>query len=394
MREHEEGDPQRTQRRSAPLIVPLKERRRLGSGISLQVDVASVLADAADDVISPHFKGESGYLHEHFSVIETLGYGSLSFVHKAKRKEDGRIVALKSTKTDDLEIIRIAEQEYEMLRDIAHPNIVRAIDFFSVVDRTVLVLDFFDSLSLARAVRLAPGRCFPEDNARTLFLQLMKAIDFLHQRRIVHRDVKGENVLVSRSLGDLKLTDFNTARRLAEGGALTMTGTQEYSPPEVLLGESPSESSDVWSAGLCLYLMLAGHLPRYMHTYRSVQEFGEVVASKNVVLAGLRWEGISGECKETLRACLTISRNLRPAAMSVLTEFKWLHEDPPPVRRQSGSVQCLVEFQNSLLASEDSSEGGSEVFLNSQHGSLEPRKRGKRARSLPSPTQRPSTKNL
>jgi len=119
---------------------------------------------------------------------------------------------------------------------------------------------------------------YTELEAAKCFMQIMDAIQYLHSQGIVHRDIKAQNLLVSASLDDLRVIDFNTARRLEEGGSLTMTGTHEWSAPEVLLGSSPSDCSDIWGTGLCLYFMLQGKLPYRMCAYSSADCFAQAVA--------------------------------------------------------------------------------------------------------------------
>jgi len=78
--------------------------------------------------------------------------------------------------------------------------------------------------------------------------------------KIVHRDIKPENILVDSNY-QIKLIDFNVSRKFNFGRLLTVTGTPEYNAPEIINGEEYSEKVDVWSAGLCLYQMVAGTLP-------------------------------------------------------------------------------------------------------------------------------------
>merc|ERR1711920_616925 len=160
---------------------------------------------------------------------------------------------------DDEEFFLTARKEYDLLRTIQHSNIIRALDFFVYPMGAVLVLEFFEGRSLEDTVRKSPKKHLTENQARPLFLKLMSAVAHLHAHNIIHRDVKAENILVSPALDSIRLLDFNTATATA-AGALTMTGTIDYLPPEVLLGDSPSQTSDIWSAGLCLHLMLIGTL--------------------------------------------------------------------------------------------------------------------------------------
>ena len=152
----------------------------------------------------------------------------------------------------------------------------------------------------------------------------------------MHRDVKADNILVSYDLMDLHLLDFNTARSLTEGGSLTMTGTIDYSAPEVLNGESPSERHDVWGAGLCLHWMLLGRLPRSASGFPSLSDFEEAVRTNPVKCDGIEWTETSEDCKNIIRLCLSISMQDRPAPM-VLLCLPWLQEeeDPPKMPRQS-----------------------------------------------------------
>jgi len=132
----------------------------------------------------------------------------------------------------------------------------------------------------------------------------------------IHRDVKAANVLVSEQC-KLKLIDFNTACRLADGGALTMTGTYEYAAPEVLRGESPSASNDVWGAGLCSYLMLAGRLPRRADQYVSLKDFAGA-AGKPVELTGTHWGDLSQDCRDAVASALAVEEFTRVTAASFL----------------------------------------------------------------------------
>lgn len=260
-----------------------------------------------------------------FDMLEELGRGSTGVVRRARKKADGKEVALKIMCKADTEFQTVVRREYAVLLGIKHPHIIQAVDVFEAERTTVLVLEFFAGQSLQQAVRQAPDRRLAEEAAKELFKMLLQAVDYLHQRRIVHRDIKADNVLVAHDLTNLKLADFNTARQLTEGGALTMTGTRQYMAPETLMGEPPSESNDVWSAGLCLYLMLSGRLPQRQESFASLSEFSSAVAAHPVPLSGEHWSDITGACKDLLRVCLNPNKALRSAPM-VLLEHHWFKD--------------------------------------------------------------------
>jgi serine/threonine protein kinase len=274
-------------------------------------------------------------LSDFYNIQEVLGQGTTGVVYRGIHIVSGRQVALKTVRTDDVEMLRIAKAEFELISAIRHPKIIQALDFFVATGRIVMVLEFFDGTSLARAIYDLPGRRATEAVAHGVFVPLLQAISYLHARRIVHRDVKGDNVLVSSNFEDLRLVDFNTAKRLAEGGSLTITGTRLYAAPEVLLGDSPSEGSDVWALGLCLHLMLAGKLPVHPRSDGAdYNEFVSQVTTKPVSFIGRKWRGVSDRCKATLGRCLEVKKDLRPASLMLL-EDDWVLNGPGKVQKQN-----------------------------------------------------------
>jgi serine/threonine protein kinase len=281
--------------------------------------------------VDPFLHNHSSRLSEDYDGFVKLGEGSCGVVYKVRSRRDNTEVALKIMRMDDEERFSIARKEYDLLKQVSHPNIIRALDFFTYSMGAVLALDYFDGKKLTRAVREAPGRCLPESVARHLAAQLVGAISHLHLHDIIHRDVKAENILVSRDLTDLRLVDFNAAKQLVEGQALTMTGTVDYMPPESLQGDSPSQAGDVWATGLCLYLMLAGHLPSERRALRiKFDAFDKVGIQQGslVQLDGETWNSISESCKQVVKKCLELDCDFRPLASTVLA-MPWFDNVSP-----------------------------------------------------------------
>merc|ERR1719221_2289901 len=98
---------------------------------------------------------------------------------------------------------------------------------------------------------------------------------------------------MSKDLEDVNLVDFNTARNLREGLALTPTGARLYAAPEVIFGESPSEFSDVWAVGLCAHLLLCGKLPQDRDRCRSGMESVQACAQRTLSFSGPHWARVS-----------------------------------------------------------------------------------------------------
>ena len=259
-------------------------------------------------------------LEDEFSVVSVVGQGTTSYVQHAVRRSDSCHVALKTLRVEDEHMISVAKEEYEMLRTIAHPNIVRALDFIAAPCRAVLVLEFFNGRDLLQTVSSMPEQCLPEIVAMPLTTMLADAVVYLHSRRVTHRDIKPQNVLASSDLKHLKLVDFNVARNLQEGLALTPTGTRLYAAPEVIFGEPPSELSDIWAVGLCAHLLLSGKLPQGREGCDSLKETIQVCAKREVTLQGHPWTKVSTQCKSVLRRCLAAEPSKRLLSMAALLQ--------------------------------------------------------------------------
>lgn len=310
----------------------LRKRR---SGMQLRIDCPTY-RDQDTPLTSPSWT-------EQFDGLEYLGQGSTGVVRRATRKADKLEVAVKIMRVHDEEMINIRREEFTLLQRIQHPHIVKAIDFFMAQDRAVLVLEYFPSQPLADAVQMSPEHKLSETTSRTLSRMLFDAIECLHQHRVVHRDIKADNILVSPNLTDLRLIDFNASRCMLEGGSLTMTGTMQYLPPEVLKGESPSESCDVWSAGLCLHMMLAGSLPWQSHANKSQAAYAKEILRKPLCFEGDVWQSVSDVCKGFLQLCLNRDKTLRPTPTTLL-QHAWLQDSKTPTKRPSGQTLGSAKF--------------------------------------------------
>jgi len=293
-----------------------------------------------------------------YDTLVPLGSGFFAKVYLAKRQSDGKEVALKHVcGLENLEwAIAATRKEFQALQSFLHPHIIQAFDLFEANGSVCLALEYFEGVTLTKAAKEQP---MPECVAMKLFQMLAGAVQTLHESRVVHRDIKADNIMVSRDFADLRLMDFNTAKRLVEGGALTMTAISPFQPPEVQLGfEPPSELSDIWSLGECFYFMLTGKMPRYVKKpSASAASHYDFVASTQLQLHSRFWEGMSESCKRVLRHCLSIDKTKR-AGLAQLLEKEWpslpgpaertMTSTPGPAERTmtSSSTEPLTECQH------------------------------------------------
>lgn len=189
-----------------------------------------------------------------------VGEGSYGTVHKAKNKETGRYVAIKKFIEDDKTTLKIAHRELRALRRLRHENLVNMLEFTRRRRRLYIVFEFVDGTVLDY-MESQPERKIEPIIAKEITWQLLRALEFMHQHRMIHRDVKPENVLFSQE-GVAKLCDFGFARPcvVINGERFTdYVATRWYRAPELLVKEAVYESSvDIWAVGCLLPEMLSG----------------------------------------------------------------------------------------------------------------------------------------
>ena len=198
-----------------------------------------------------------------YRLEELLGEGGMGVVFRAVRESDGEVVALKVLRDelagDDLHIRRF-EREGRTAAGLAHPHLVAVLDSGSAAGRLYLVTRYVDGVPLSRLLDTGP---LGSGAVVRLAAGVGSALDALHRRGLLHRDVKPENILVD-SGGRSHLTDFGVARGEADT-ALTSTGrvvgTVDYLAPEVIRGEPATPASDVYALGCVVHACLAGAPP-------------------------------------------------------------------------------------------------------------------------------------
>mmetsp|Transcript_98983 Transcript_98983/g.221035 ORF Transcript_98983/g.221035 Transcript_98983/m.221035 type:complete len:419 (+) Transcript_98983:74-1330(+) len=156
-----------------------------------------------------------------------------------------------------------ALREAEMLKSLSHLNIVAYHDAFLAGSKLCIVMEYADGGDLAGAIakRRAAGRRYLEREAMAVFVQLVMALAYIHERRILHRDLKSKNTFLTCA-GVVKLGDFGIAKVLENANfAETRIGTPYYLPPEMCSNRPYDFRADVWCLGIVLYELLALDVP-------------------------------------------------------------------------------------------------------------------------------------
>ena len=208
-----------------------------------------------------------------FEIGKTLGTGSFGKVKHALCTSSEECFALKILKKSA--VLRLKQVEHIMsekaiLRAITHPFIVSLYGSFQDACNLYLVLEYVPGGEFFSYLR----RCVKLEAPDAIFYsaQIVSVFEYLHQYRVAYRDLKPENILID-SQGYLKLTDFGFAK-VIRTYSLTVCGTPDYLPPEVLLNKGHTTSVDFWCLGIFIYEMLMGHPPFIgkdtMSTYQKI----------------------------------------------------------------------------------------------------------------------------
>jgi serine/threonine-protein kinase len=227
-------------------------------------------------------------LNGKWTLLRVLGVGGASTVYEAVHR-NGRRAAVKimsQQKIREIPTCRIAAHEGLLANAVAHPGVVEILDDDVAEDGSAyLVMELLDGETLDKKRRRAGGR-LPFDEALPLFEQLLDVLTAAHDRGIVHRDIKPDNVFVTRE-GRIKVLDFGLAVAASEEREdAPWFGTPGYMPPEQARADWPEVDalSDVWAAAATFYTVLTGRL---VHDRRTPAALVRAAASEEVDLSAL-----------------------------------------------------------------------------------------------------------
>ncbi|MDP9425468.1 MAG: protein kinase [Actinomycetota bacterium] len=204
-------------------------------------------------------------LDSRYGISGLLGSGGMAKVYLAHDEVLGRDVALKVLReqyAENDEFVERFRREAQAAASLSHPNIVATYDRGRSEDGSYyIVMEYVPGGTLKDRI-LRDGPMDP-DRAARVAAQIASALDAAHERGVIHRDVKPQNVLLTAS-GDAKVADFGIARAASESslsGTSVILGTVSYMSPEQVMGKVAGPRSDLYSLGVVLHEMLTGRVP-------------------------------------------------------------------------------------------------------------------------------------
>ncbi|XP_028839511.1 serine/threonine-protein kinase 36 isoform X2 [Denticeps clupeoides] len=235
---------------------------------------------------------------DQYHVLDMIGEGSFGRVYKGRKKYSGQVVALKFIqKVGRTEKeLRSLKSEIDIMRRLQHPNIVLLLDSFETQREVVAVTEYAEG-ELFQI--LQDDGSLPERQVREIACQLVSALYYLHSHRILHRDMKPQNVLLGKG-GVVKLCDFGFARAMSVSTLVltSIKGTPLYMSPELVEEKPYDHTADLWSLGCILYELHTGVPPFYTNSMIQLIQL--------IVRDPIKWpDTMSPDCTSFLKGLLT-----------------------------------------------------------------------------------------
>lgn len=253
-----------------------------------------------------------------YRLLKTIGKGNFAKVKLAKHLPTSKEVAIKIIDKTQLNPGSLQKlfREVRIMKILDHPNIVKLFQVIETEKTLYLVMEYasggevFDYL-------VAHGR-MKEKEARAKFRQIVSAVQYCHQKRIIHRDLKAENLLLDSEM-NIKIADFGFSNEFTPGNKLdTFCGSPPYAAPELFQGKKyDGPEVDVWSLGVILYTLVSGSLPFDGQNLKELRE--RVLRGKYRIPFYM-----STDCENLLKKFLVLNPAKRSSLENIMKD-KWMN---------------------------------------------------------------------
>ena len=283
-----------------------RENANIDMGNSLVLNNDVIVSDTKEDI------------EKVYQRVKKLGEGAFGEVWLVQHKILGKQFAMKIIEKSPHTNIELIRNEIKILKKLDHPYILKVLQFHFTDDKIYIITDYCPEGELFNEI--AKKKIFSEREAAYIIYQILTAIRYCHKMRIVHRDVKPENIMIMgrerNGLLRVKLIDFGTAKLFVEGYKnKALVGSAYYIAPEVIRGKY-DESCDLWSIGVIMYILLTGKPPF------NGEEDDDILRAISIGQYDTnteRYSKLSLQAKDLIKRLLTFNPNERITAMDALS---------------------------------------------------------------------------
>ncbi|KAL3481578.1 hypothetical protein BJX99DRAFT_218537 [Aspergillus californicus] len=288
-----------------------------------------------------------------YQLGDCLGRGAFGSVYRALNWNTGETVAVKQIKLTDLpkSELRVIMLEIDLLKNLDHSNIVKYQGFVKSAETLNIILEYCENGSL-HSIAKNFGR-FPETLVGVYMSQVLHGLLYLHDQGVIHRDIKGANILTTKE-GLVKLADFGVASRTTGLSESSVVGTPYWMAPEVIELSGATTASDIWSLGCTVIELLEGKPPYY--NLQPMPALFRIVNDDHPPLP----QGASPAVKDFLMQCFQKDPNLRVSARKLL-KHPWIvnarRSDsvvPKKSTEYEEAVRSVQEWNEALRSPESS----------------------------------------
>ncbi|KAI9813876.1 MAG: hypothetical protein M1826_002363 [Phylliscum demangeonii] len=270
---------------------------------------------ATEDAVDQRTANEEAGLRD-YQLGDCLGKGAFASVYRALNWGTGETVAVKKVRLADLPKteLRVIMLEIDLLKNLNHANIVKYHGFVKSPEYLFIILEYCENGSL-HSICKNFGK-FPENLVGLYMSQVLNGLLYLHDQGVIHRDIKGANILTTKE-GLVKLADFGVATRASGLHESSVVGTPYWMAPEVIELSGATTASDIWSLGCTVIELLEGKPP--YHTLQPMPALFRIVNDDHPPLP----EGASPAVRDFLMQCFQKDPNLRVSARKLL-KHPWI----------------------------------------------------------------------
>lgn len=287
-----------------------------------------------------------------YEFLDEIARGAFSVCKKVRKKSDGKMYACKvidRSKRDCAEEVEI------LLRFSSHPNVVSLHQVIEDAKHTYLIMEYLSGGELLD--HLLNQKYFCEREASAVLEVIAITVKYLHDNGVVHRDLKPSNIMYadrSNHPRSIRICDFGFAKQIRAENGLLMTPcyTASWVAPEVLLEQGYDQACDVWSLGVLLYTMLAGHTPFATGNEDSPKKILQKIGAGTIDMNSGNWRSISFQAKDLVQKMLHADPKRRIQISDVLAHI-WITDRNklPNTKLNHGEVRGIKENVNKVFNS-------------------------------------------